>query len=300
MPRECIPKYRRQKRSKCGGGGDLAFVEISGSRVYLGAFDSKESRTAYDRVIAEWLANGRRVEVPRESLTVVELIERFWRHSREYYGQPTGTPRGELGHIRRSLKPVRKLYGDFPVDEFGPKALKVVRQTFVDDGLCRRSVNREIQRIRRMFKWGVAEEHVESSVYEALRTVDGLRRGRTQAPESRRVKPVPCEHVAAVRPFVSRQVWAVIQLQLLTGARSGELLILRGGDLDTTGKIWTYTPAGHKTAYRDHQRVIYVGPRAQQIVRPFLIDRSASGYLFHHERRSQSTSTSGTRNAPRR
>ena len=34
-------------------------------------------------------------------------------------------------------------------------------------------------------------------------------------------------HIDAIKPFVSRQVWALVQLQLLTGARAGELVGMR-------------------------------------------------------------------------
>jgi integrase len=62
----------------------------------------------------------------------------------------------------------------------------------------------------------------------------------------------------------------MIRLQLLTGIRPGELVIMRGVDLDTTGPIWLYTPEKHKTAHHGHARVIAIGPLAQAIVRRHL------------------------------
>ena len=38
--------------------------------------------------------------------------------------------------------------------------------------------------------------------------------------------------VDAVKPFVSRQVWAMIELQRLTGMRAGEVCIMRGCDIN--------------------------------------------------------------------
>ena len=34
----------------------------------------------------------------------------------------------------------------------------------------------------------------------------------------------------------------MIEVQLLTGARPGEVLIMRGCDLDMTGDVWEFTP----------------------------------------------------------
>jgi integrase len=71
----------------------------------------------------------------------------------------------------------------------------------------------------------------------------------------------------------------MVQLQLLTAMRPGEVCILRGIDLDMTGRVWVYRPEAHKGTYRDARREIYIGPQAQEIIKPFLtIDLQA--YLF--------------------
>ncbi len=55
--------------------------------------------------------------------------------------------------------------------------------------------------------------------------------------------------------------------------------MMRGCDLDTSGRVWTYVPETHKTAHHGHDRVIYLGPRAQAIIKPFL-KRDLTAYLF--------------------
>jgi len=85
--------------------------------------------------------------------------------------------------------------------------------------------------------------------------------------------------IDAIEPHVSRQGWALVQLQLLTAARSGELVIMRPADVDRSGKIWTYTPTDHKNAFREQGRTIYIGPRAQRVLGPFLL-RDAGAYSF--------------------
>jgi len=72
----------------------------------------------------------------------------------------------------------------------------------------------------------------------------------------------------------------MVRLQLLTGARSGELVMMRPCDIDRTGGgIWVYIPADHKTAHHGHQRRIYIGPRAQKLLAPFLL-RRPEAYCF--------------------
>jgi integrase len=131
-------------------------------------------------------------------------------------------------------------------------------------------VNKHIGTINRIFKWGTENELVPATVFHALQAVSGLRRGRSAAKESVPVKPVPETYVEAAIVHVSAQVAAMVRLQQLTGMRPGEVTIMRGCDLDMTGKVWTYTPSTHKTEHHGIERPIYLGPKAQDIIKPFL------------------------------
>src|SRR5262249_39685305 len=116
---------------------------------------------------------------------------------------------------------------------------------------------------------------------------------RSAARESVPIKPVPIESVEAVLPHVSPQVKAMIQLQLLTGMRPGEVTIMRTCDLELKVNPWLYRPSRHKTQHHSHERVVYLGPKAQEILQPFLKPDNPNKYLFspadamrlHHEKR---------------
>ncbi len=276
MPRR-DPKYRRHKRK---GRADQAFVELEGRRVYLGIFGSAESRERYHRLLAEWNANHHHLPVSPKETAVVELIDRYWTHAQAYYLKPDGTPTGEVDNIRHAVRPLRAIYGRSRVAEFTPIRLKAIRNRLIDAGLARKTVNERIGIIKRVFRWGLAEGLVHSTVYEAIRAVPGLRRGRSGAREPERIKPVPQAHIDALEGRVSGQVWALIQLQLLTAGRSGELVTMRPCDLDQCGKVWLYRPPQHKTAHHGHERAIFLGPKAQQVLRPFLAGRAPWAAVF--------------------
>jgi integrase len=89
---------------------------------------------------------------------------------------------------------------------------------------------------------------VPVSVVQSLATVAGLQRGRTSARESEPVGPVPAGDVERTLPFLSRPVAGLVRLQLLTGMRPGEAILMRGRDLIPGGDVWTYKPEMHKTA----------------------------------------------------
>src|SRR5262249_38260878 len=116
------------------------------------------------------------------------------------------------------------------------------------------------------FKWGASEELVPVTVYQALQTLPGLRKGRTEARESEPVKPADPAHVAATLPFLSSHVRAMVELQRLTGMRPGEVCKLKLCDVDRSGALWEYRPTHHKTAHHGKGRVIPFGPRAGALI----------------------------------
>jgi hypothetical protein len=105
-------------------------VTLNGKDFYLGRFDTQDSKAAYDRLIAEWLSNGRRLPTT-DSFTVAELIERFWAHAKVHYRRPDGTPTSEIHNYRSALRPLNHLYGATLAKDFGPLAFKAVRQLLV-------------------------------------------------------------------------------------------------------------------------------------------------------------------------
>jgi integrase len=146
-------------------------------------------------------------------------------------------------------------------------------------GLCRNEVNKRTRHIVRAFKWAVESELVPPGVHQGVKSVAGLRKGRSHARESEPAKPVPDAHVDAIAPHVSRQVWAMVQLQRLTGMRPGEVTIMRTRDIDMLGNVSIYRPESHKTEHHGKEREIPLGPRAQAVLKPWLRADSAA-YLF--------------------
>ena len=126
----------------------------------------------------------------------------------------------------------------------------------IQQKLARRHINQRLNRVRRVFKRGVENDLVPPLVLAGMRAFAPLKKGRTEANESPPVRPVPIEHVEAVIPHVSRQVAAMIQWQILSGTRSGEVVLLRPCDVDQSGAAWIDPPEHHKTDDLDFERTI--------------------------------------------
>lgn len=268
-----IPSYRLHR---CSG---RAVVTLGGRDVFLGKHGTPESRGRYQRIIAEWLANDRRLSVSADDITIIELVDRFWTHAQSYYRLPDGTPSKEAAAFKDPLRMLRELYGDTLAKDFGPLGLRALQGEMIRRGWCRNYINRQTARLRAVFKWGVGRQLIPPSVHHAVCAVEGLRQGRSEARESESVKPVPDAHVEAILSHVSPQVVAMIRLQQLTGARPGEIVTMRTCDIDTTGTLWLYKPAAHKTAHFGYERVIYIGPKAQAILRP-LLKHDLQAFIF--------------------
>ncbi len=248
------PKYRLHKPS------GQAVVTLAGHDYYLGKWQTPESKQEYDRLVAEWLANGRQM-VPRKEnaarLSVNEVILSYWQHAEIYYRHADGVPTSEADNIRLSLRPLKRLYGHTPDAEFDSVALESVREEMIREGHCRNRINKDVSRIRRLFRWAAAKKLVPLPVHESLGTVEGLRAGWSAARETEPVRPVAEQVVEATLPHLRPQAAAMVRLQLLTGMRPGEVVVVRGMDLEMTGKVWRYRPGSdqgahgkHKTAYR--------------------------------------------------
>jgi hypothetical protein len=195
-----VPSYRLHKQS------GQALVTLDGRDICLGKHGSPESREKYNRLIGEWLANGRRLPAPPSAYTVAMLLSAFWTHAQTHYRHADGSPTSEVDNYRDVLKPLRRLYGATLVANFGPLSLKALRGEMIRLGWCRTNINRHVARVRHVFKWGVENELVPPSVYQGLAAVAGLRAGRSEAKESAPVRPVPDAHVDAIKDHVSRQV----------------------------------------------------------------------------------------------
>jgi integrase len=149
----------------------------------------------------------------------------------------------------------------------------------IDAGWARKTINRQIQRICRAFRWAVENELCDVAVYQRLKAVDGLRRGMSEARETTPIGPVPEPVVEATIRHVSPVVADMIRFQRLTGCRPMEVCLIRPCDVVRSGDVWRYTPSTHKTEHHDRSRVIFIGPKAQKVLEPYL-GKAAEAFCF--------------------
>lgn len=276
-----LPNLRLHKPSGCG------VVELSGKQFYLGKHGSAECQAAYDKLVGEWLANGKKplqvvvtatVAQQPQGLVVVELIERYLDFAASYYscdGQPT---RG-LERMKMAARILQLHFGMTPVLEFGPLKLRAAQELLIESGKSRKYVNQLTSAIKRIFRWGSSMEHCPASIFHALQTVPGLKKGQCNAREIEKVKPVAEAVLQATLPHLGKIVRDMVQVQRRGGMRPNEVCSMRPADIDRSGEIWLYRPRVHKLSYLGHERIIPIGPLAQELLEPYL-DRPADQCCF--------------------
>lgn len=279
-----LPSMRRHSSGK-------ARVTLAGKDYMLGQWGSPEATQNYLRLMTEWEAANRsnHFSANKMDVTIAEVAEAYVNHCLAYYGASSSS---EALRTRPAVEGLVEIYGDTLAKDYCPKKFRATRTHLMrptvrkrKDGKetviprSRQYVNKLMLRIRRMFKWAASESLVDGKVWMDLASVEPLKRGRTTAHETKRVKSVSDAVVKKTLPYMTPVVAAMVQFQQLTGCRPGEVCKITPRMVDRSGDVWEVKLDDHKTAHHDRERVIFVGPKAQKILAPYLL-RDADANCF--------------------
>lgn len=181
------PKYALHKSTK------QAIVSLFGERIYLGPYGSRKSHQRYQAILKkwekarhdEWSPDAKPEDGPPKKLpkvvtltpamlrekrlagspvSISELIYVYRQYTREYY-RKNGEVTREAGAIDDALRLLRKHHAMASAFDFGPLALDELRNAMIDEvDWSRKYINKQVNRIRGMFKWASSKEIVEASV----------------------------------------------------------------------------------------------------------------------------------------
>jgi integrase len=263
-----LPSYRLHKAS------NQAITWIAGRTYYLGEFGSKDSKDKFDRLVAEYLVDPSfGVEKSRQS--IAEGVVAYLKHAQTYYSGGS-----EYASMRDACKPLVETFAGVHIADFGIPQFKSCRQYWIDRKCARQYVNKQTNRLLRVVKWWVAEGLADATLHHALKCVEPLKRGRCESPETEPVKPVTDEAVEQTIPFLPPILRDMVRLHQLLGCRPGEIVKLTPAMVNRAGEVWVIKLLDHKTAWRGHSRDIYVGPKAQAILLPYLENANSSKAIF--------------------
>ncbi|MDR0327106.1 MAG: site-specific integrase [Planctomycetaceae bacterium] len=267
---------KSNKPPKYSKNGKYAVIYVNSKKIYLGLYGSPESRQEYARIVAEWDTTP----TPPSSAPDVSVSELAAGYLD--YAQPR-QDKIQFSHNKYAIGYLVNIYGSLAVNEFSPKKLKVVRLQMVKTGkMCRKHINGYVQRIVRMFSWGVEEELVKPDIVAALREMKSLRKGEEGTHDNPPREAVPFDVVKRTLPFMSLTVAAMVVLQWLTGMRPSEVYRMRVENIDRShdNGLWYYTPGSQKTEKYIGKRAIPLGKPEQDLIAPYLIGKKATDSVF--------------------
>ena len=275
-----------------------AIVTIDGKDYYLGKHNTPQAHARYAYLIAEYQRNG--LSLPDsfdvrgwdsfalaltqgappvthqadEPILVKHLMAAYNSYAQATYAHC----KSERLRARQITNEITKAHGELQVDQFGPKMLKALRETWTA-ARSRQYINKLSAFIVQIFKWGVSEELVQESTWTRLKAVEALRFGRTDAKEGQARKPVSIAVVRATVVELSPVVRDMVRVHVATGMRPTELCSMRPCDIDRSGDVWMYRPEHHKNKAKGKPRAIPIIGNAREVVTNYL-NRDPKAYLF--------------------
>jgi integrase len=237
---------------------------------------------------AQYLASiGGPAPMPLPSrCTVADVVGAYARYADSRYAD-----KRERHRISIALKAVVQMHGTMPASSFKAKAARDVRSALITSGRkvrSRRYVNALMRSVQRAWRWMAAEELVPAESAASVCLVRAMGPGEGGREKAAIAPPQP----GVVAPTLLEcppNVAAMLQVQLLTGARPGEICQMRWEEISrdpsqpiplaNTGRtvaaircgdtvVWVCAPERHKTMGRGKARVILIGPKAQAILPP--------------------------------
>ncbi|VTR91849.1 catalytic phage domain protein : Uncharacterized protein OS=Rhodopirellula maiorica SM1 GN=RMSM_00903 PE=4 SV=1: Phage_integrase [Gemmata massiliana] len=258
---------------------------------YFGRYGSAEANTEYRRFATDWAAG--KFDVSPETgmknaggVSVARLAERWMAHVRAYYLKD-GVPTTEVKTCLAAARLMVDERGNTLAENFTPAELRTCREVLIARGYSRTTVNSYVNRVVKMFGWGVGQSMIPPAVHGALKLVEQLKAGRSAAPDRPRKKPATDAQIEATLPHLApsdaartTKLAAMVKLQRLTGMRPGEVCALSRDDLDMSADVWKYTVgATNKNRHRGKGQSYYFGPKAVEILRPYL-EAAGDGPVF--------------------
>lgn len=278
-----------------------ARVRLSGADVYLGTWGSPGVQAAYERAIALWLNAGRTWPPPnRQHASVGTLRVAYSAHAQGYYVK-SGRPTSRAATIETVLELAETfLTPGRPLDTITPRELSMFRAWLAShprQRWSRRTINEYVGLLTAAIGWmatdGPITEHDRREVaaaWHVLRAMKPLKKGRSPAvgvpaPSEPTPRGAACpKAVETVLPHMHATLAAMVRVQLLTGMRPGELVAMEPRYLSRTKTpdVWCYTvpPHANKTDHAGRERRVMLGPRALEVLRPFLQGRPESSPVF--------------------
>ncbi len=284
-----FPRYPKKPH----GASGQARIKIAGRHVYLGRWGSQESYVEHARLAAEHsrrvAQNEPPVPVCKDRLTVCEVADRWLLSAEKQFGKD----HHEVREIGRVILVMTRIHGRTNAAAFGANELEEIRDSMIDGswrtekeladlrkqkrhaGWCRSQINKQVTRIRRVWRWAEKRGLVPRGSWEHLRTLEPLGAHVPGVRQKPKRKAVDWDRVSAAMEHTPAVVAAMLELQWFTGMRPSELVKIQTSLIDRDGPegCWLYRIEHDKNDWREGRETpapVVLGPESQRILAPWI------------------------------
>lgn len=218
-----------------------------------------------------WEDATRQVKHGERGTLVEDICARYCAFALTYYKLPDGKKTSEVSNVTTGIRLFRQMFGEAAISELTHSDMLTFRDALVRSGVCRSTVNRRMQIVKRMLTWALDEALIPAVVKAELTQVQMLKRGRSLAPERPPVREVADYVIEKTIEHMMPNTADMVRVHRLTGMRPCELCAMRWADIDTTQTPWVYhvPDAANKNEWRGEfgqSRVVCIGPKARAIL----------------------------------
>lgn len=210
----------------------------------------------------------RPVPAPAAGPTLAAAVAAYLDHARTYYrgvdGKVTSEPTGISGALGYLLRAAPGL----TTAQLTKEHLKNARDAMTET-CARKSCNKHLSRIKKFVKWLAERDEIPDAVAGGLLLVAPLPAFRSAARETAPVEAVAWADVEATLPQLGEPWRSLVLFQWWSGVRPGEACKLAPEWVDVPGQRLNFG-LNHKNGWRGKVKTVAIGPRAVDVLRPWL------------------------------
>jgi integrase len=202
--------------------------------------------------------------------TLSQTIAQYSQHCQSYYVLPGGRVSSEPRNIALALSYLLRAAGDVPTAQLSKEHLKAARELMVKT-CSRKTTNQHVGRVKRFARWAADKGLLPDAAALSIGSLSNLPAFRSGAVEHDPVEAVDWSHVEPVVGAIAEPWRSLVLLQWYSGLRPAEACgLLRSQLADTPAGRVVDLGLQHKGGWRNRRKVIPVGPRAVEVLSPWV------------------------------
>ena len=238
----------------------------------------------YEEALTLWLRRRADSQEAKRPGTPYPLVAELWamylEHCNTYY-RKRGRRTSEYANVVRACRIASNKFGDEYAHRFDVLKLKAVRAEMIAKGWVRNQVNKAVKQVVAMFRWGNEQGLRLASVVEDLRTLAGLKYGRTSAPEAKKIRPAVMDLVWQTLEHLRAPLPDLVRVHYLLGCRAAEVTAMRVREIKHDERGWRFEPESWKTEHHEQDPLIHwIGPECLKILHRNMEGKSTDDYVF--------------------